>query len=92
MISPSYHHGLQQAGMWPSQQQMLQQQMAAAAAAAMASQQPQAAVPAPLPSHQPNDLSALQFHLQREQAFNMLRNGARFFDPRFNLPCKFINN
>lgn len=31
-------------------------------------------------------LSALQFHLQREQAFNMLRNGARFFDPRFNMP------
>ena len=34
-------------------------------------------------------LSALQFHLQREQTLNILRNGARFFDPRFNMPCKF---
>jgi hypothetical protein len=35
-----------------------------------------------------SQLSAIQFHLQREQTFNMLRNGARFFDPRFNLPRK----
>lgn len=29
-------------------------------------------------------LSALHYHLQREQALNILRNGAaRFFDPRF---------
>ncbi len=34
-------------------------------------------------------LSALHFHLQREQAFNMIRNGARFFDPRFNLSSNF---
>jgi hypothetical protein len=28
----------------------------------------------------------LFYHLQREQAMNMFRSGARFFDPRFNLP------
>ena len=28
-------------------------------------------------------LSALHYHLQREQTLNILRNGARFFDPRF---------
>lgn len=28
-------------------------------------------------------LSALQYHLQREQTLNILRNGARFFDSRF---------
>jgi hypothetical protein len=33
-------------------------------------------------------LSALHFHLQREQALNMLRNGAGFFNPRFNMPRK----
>ena len=33
-------------------------------------------------------LSALHFHLQREQTLNMLRNGARFFDPRYSLPRK----
>ncbi len=32
----------------------------------------------------------LYFHLQREQAMNMFRSGAQFFDaPRFNLPSKF---
>lgn len=36
----------------------------------------------------PQSLSALHFHLQREQTLNMLRNGARFFDPRFSLPRK----
>ena len=34
-------------------------------------------------------MSALHFHLQREQTLNMLRNGARFFDPRFGLPRMF---
>lgn len=33
-------------------------------------------------------LSALHFHLQREQAFNMMRNGAGFFNPGFNMPSK----
>ena len=37
-----------------------------------------------------SQLSALHFHLQREQAFNMLRNGAGFFNPRFNVPRKSI--
>ena len=36
-------------------------------------------------------LSALHFHLQREQAFNMIRNSNRIFDPRFSLPCKQQN-
>ena len=39
-----------------------------------------------MPPANDSQLSALHFHLQREQAFNMLRNGARFFDPRFNMP------
>lgn len=35
----------------------------------------------------PNELSALHFHIQREQAFNnMIRGNNRIFDPRFNLP------
>lgn len=33
-----------------------------------------------------NELSALHFHLQREQAFNMIRSGAGFFNPGFNMP------
>ena len=31
----------------------------------------------------------IYYHLQREQAMNMFRSNARFFDPRFNLPRKF---
>ena len=37
-----------------------------------------------------SQLSALHFHLQREQTLNMFRNGARFFDPRYSLPRKFF--
>ena len=47
-------------------------------------QQSQAQMP---PMSDPQ-LSALHFHLQREQTLNMLRNGARFFDPRYSLPRK----
>ncbi len=38
-------------------------------------------------------LSALHFHLQREQAFNMFRSGGGFFNPAFSMSqCKnFIN-
>lgn len=45
-------------------------------------------------SQYPSDpqISALHFHLQREQAFNMIRNSNRIFDPRFNLPCKLTQN
>ena len=39
-----------------------------------------------------SQLSALHFHLQREQTLNMFRNGARFFDPRYSLPRKFFFN
>jgi hypothetical protein len=33
-----------------------------------------------------SQLSAIQYQIQREQTFNMLQNGARFFDSRFTLP------
>lgn len=78
LVSPTsnfYNTNLQQQAnmMWPQQQQQQHQQQ-------QQFQQQMAAC-----SNDPQ-LSALQFHLQREQAFNMLRNGARFFDPRFNMP------
>jgi hypothetical protein len=46
--------------------------------------------PLPTPTQQSSLESALQFHIQREQTLTMFRNGARFFDPRFNMPRKFI--
>ena len=35
---------------------------------------------------------ALHYHLQREQALNIIRNGTRYFDPRFNMQCKHFSS
>ena len=75
----NHHHHHQQPQLSPNSLNLLQQQH---------HQQQQFQMgAAPADNSQ---LSALHFHLQREQAFNMLRNGAGFFNPRFNVPRKSI--
>jgi hypothetical protein len=68
--------------MWP-QSHMIVPQAPSSSSTSIPSQYQS---PVQMPSANDPQLSALHFHLQREQAFNMLRNGARFFDPRFNMP------
>jgi hypothetical protein len=40
----------------------------------------------PIVPNDPQQL-AFQMHVQREQTLNLIRNGTRFFDPRFNMQC-----
>jgi hypothetical protein len=85
-ISPShnFHH------QWPSQQFNNNELNLLTQHHHNLAQPPPPQPPQPVHQTTPDQQLALHYHLQREQALNIIRNGTRYFDPRFNMQCNCL--